>query len=484
MMLRTLQASATTSLPSLLCLILSSSVALADSTAPAAVEAWSEQAIHKPVDAQDFSGTLDKEHLQRLIDAGEALFDARFTVLDGVGRPMATQAIIPTKRKRASRSGFSRTAGADANACSSCHNVPFMGGAGDFSANVFVSEGFQHSDFDTTDPQFSNERNTNHLFGSGLIELLAREMSDELQSQRTRALLDARKSGNMTSVDLATKGVSFGTLHAYPDGRVDPDDIDGVDQDLVIRPFSHKGVMTSLRQFTINALNQHHGMQASERFGARWTGQSDHDEDSIDNEIGEGDVSALVAWQASLPPPRQQTPQDERWQAAAIAGEQHFEDANCQRCHRTALPLESLDFDDPGRLDAAGTLRRGEAVDATYPLSLLEWADRLPRDEQGRVLIPLFGDLKRHRIADQTPSTLGNELLSQRFVERNVFMTTELWGVASTAPYGHRGDLTTLTEVIDAHGGEARQSRDRWMNMSQQQRSEMIAFLKTLVITP
>ena len=98
--------------------------------------------------------------------------------------------------------------------------------------------------------------------------------------------------------------------------------------------------------------------------------------------------------------------------------------------------------------------------------------------------MPLFGDLKRHVIADQQVATLGNELLSQRFVERNVFMTTELWGVASTDPYGHRGNLTTLSEVIDAHGGAARASRDQWQALDSHEKSELIAWLKTLVINP
>ncbi len=456
----------------------------AESKTVQAQEPWSERALANPMSSADFSGRLDQQRLQTLIDAGEHLFTARFTTLDGVGRPMATQAIIPTKRKRAPRSAFSRTAGMDANACSSCHNVPLVGGAGDFTANVFVSEGFQHTDFDTTDPQFSNERNTNHLFGSGLIELLAREMSGELQALRTQALRTARESGEPTSMALSSKGVNFGQLHAWPDGRVATHDIEGVDQDLVIRPFSHKGVMTSLRQFTINALNHHHGMQATERFGERWTGQQDHDEDGVRNELGPGDVSALVAWQAALPPPGRLSPADERWQNAAARGERHFRNAGCNDCHRRTLPLDSLDFADPGHLDAAGTLRHAEATDATYPLALLAWAKQLERDDSGRYLIPLFGDLKRHRIADQSLSALGNELLSQRFVERNVFMTSELWGIASTAPYGHRGDMSTLAEVIDAHGGEARSARDAWSHLNEQQKSDMIAFLKTLVIAP
>ncbi len=443
---------------------------------------WSENALPQLSNPQRFQGRLDADAMQQLMDHGEKLFDARFTTLDGAGRPMATQAIIPTKRKRAPRSEFSRTAGMDANACSSCHNVPFIGGAGDFSANVFVSEGFDHSDFDTTDPQFSNERNTNHLFGAGLVELLAREMSQDLQQLRTQALHAARDLNAPVKQTLDSKGVDFGTLLAMPDGTVDTRNVDGVDQDLVVRPFSHKGVMTSLRQFTVNALNHHHGMQAPERFGPRWTGESDFDGDGHTREMEDIDVSALVAWQAALAPPATHQPADARWHEAATEGEALFAQIGCDSCHKPYLTLESLDFHDPGPLDAAGTLRENETMASVYPLSQQSWASQLTRDANGHYRIPLFGDLKRHAISDQQVASLGNELLSQRFVERNVFMTTELWGVASTAPYGHRGDITTLSQMIDAHGGQARTTRDAWQNLSDEQQSSIIAFLKTLVI--
>ena len=97
-------------------------------------------------------------------------------------------------------------------------------------------------------------------------------------------------------------------------------------------------------------------------------------------------------------------------------------------------------------------------------------------------MVPLFGDLKRHVIADNQVSRLGNELLSQRFVERNEFMTAELWGIGSTDPYGHRGDISTLSEVIMAHGGDARPSRDSYARLGESDRSDINAFLKRLII--
>ncbi|MEP0520009.1 MAG: di-heme oxidoredictase family protein [Hyphomicrobiales bacterium] len=450
---------------------------------PDRIDPWSERAITEHLDQSSFTGVLSKEELQKLIDFGETLFAARFTSQDGAGRPMATQAIIPTKRKRLAPNTFQRTAGLDGNSCASCHNDPIMGGAGDFTTNVFVSEGFNNADFDTTDPQFSNERNSNHLFGSGLVELLAREMSADLQAIRKQALAAARSTGDEHRLRLETKGIRFGWITAQPDGLLELREIDGVDTDLVIRPFSQKGVMTSLRQFTVNALNHHHGMQPVERFGARWTGQTDFDEDGHGNEISVGDVSALVAWQATLAPPGAKTPQDERWRAAAEQGSNVFDSIGCGQCHVRALPLDSLVFDDPGKFDAAGTMRFAELEHpGAYDLGLMEWASELSKNAQGQVMVPLFGDLKRHKMTDRQIAAFGNELLSQRFVERAVFQTTELWGIASTAPYGHRGDMTTLDEVIKAHGGAGRKSRDAYIDLAAQDRSALIAFLKTLVI--
>ncbi len=164
------------------CLFTSGGVCAAE---PAA-QPWAETSgtIGKTGDMPQ--GRLTSGELQRLIAIGGDLFAAKFTALEGAGRANATQAILPTKRRNPAQSAFSRTSGPDANACTSCHNDPLPGGAGDFTTTTFVSEGFANADFDTTDPQFSNERGTNHLFGAGLIELLAREMTADLDRHSPR----------------------------------------------------------------------------------------------------------------------------------------------------------------------------------------------------------------------------------------------------------------------------------------------------------
>ncbi|WAP70029.1 hypothetical protein [Jiella pelagia] len=398
-------------------------------SATAGEPAWSEKAIKERIDPASLVGMIAGLQLENLAEEGRDLFEARFTTLDGAGRPNATQAIVPTAPRRPAEFAFQRLAGPDANACSSCHNEPVTGGAGGFVANAFVSEGFESANFDTLDAQFSNERGTNHLFGAGLIELLAREMSADLAGLRRAALRQARDAGEPVRAGLSSKGVDFGRITALPDGSVDLTELSGVDDDLVVRPFTQKGVMTSLRQFTVNAMNQHHGMQADERWGTRWTGMADFDGDAHEAELGTGEISALVAFQATLAPPREETPDDEAWAEAASRGRTIFAGLGCESCHRPALPLKSLAFEDPGPVDMAGTLRRGDVeAPATYDLATLEWAKRLPRNDKGEVMVPLFGDLKRHRIADSRTPELGNETLAQRFVERDVFVTAEALG--------------------------------------------------------
>jgi cytochrome c peroxidase len=443
---------------------------------------WDERVFNAHVDF-DAVAQAGESAIPALIERGRQLFKAKFTLEDGAGRPKATQAIIPTKRKTGTNAPFSRTSGPDSNSCAGCHNDPLTGGSGDFVANVFVSEGFESAEFDNTDPTFSSERHTIALMGAGLIELLAREMTADLQETRNDAVKQARASGQDARADLVSKGVRFGSILAHPDGIVDLSSIEGIDADLILRPFSRKGVFTSLRQFTINAMNIHHGMEAMERFGVRWTGSHDFSESGVPDAVTPGDISALVAFQASLAPPtiKQNLPDD--WRIAADEGARQFTKLGCASCHIATLPLKSMTFTDPAPYDMAGTLRSSETGRTIQiDLSKFPFASQLHKNDKGEWLIPLFSDLKRHLMVDAEVNALGNELQAQRFVERDVFLTPRLWGVGSTAPYGHRGDFRSLDDIISAHGGEARFARDAYLAADKALRNDVVAYLRSLEI--
>lgn len=89
-----------------------------------------------------------------------------------------------------------------------------------------------------------------------------------------------------------------------------------------------------------------------------------------------------------------------------------------------------------------------------------------------------FADLKRHD-------------LGPGFYERNYngtmtkeFMTEPLWGVATTAPYGHDGRSINLREVILRHGGEAQGSRNAFASLPEVAKAAILEFLGTLVLFP
>ena len=90
----------------------------------------------------------------------------------------------------------------------------------------------------------------------------------------------------------------------------------------------------------------------------------------------------------------------------------------------------------------------------------------------------IFTDFKRH---DLGPS----------FHERNYdgttqteFMTTPLWGVGSTPPYGHDGRSINLTEAILRHGEEAQKQAEAFERLSDPDKSALLDFLNSLVIFP
>jgi Di-haem oxidoreductase, putative peroxidase len=63
-------------------------------------------------------------------------------------------------------------------------------------------------------------------------------------------------------------------------------------------------------------------------------------------------------------------------------------------------------------------------------------------------------------------------------------MTAPLWGVGSTAPYGHDGRSINLTEVILRHGAEAQAERDRFAALPFSRQAVLLEFLNSLVLFP
>ena len=80
--------------------------------------------LYRPISISTRSPPPAPSALPALIARGASLFKAKFTTDDGAGRPKATQAIVPTKRKFGVNPAFTRTSGPDSNSCFGCHNDP------------------------------------------------------------------------------------------------------------------------------------------------------------------------------------------------------------------------------------------------------------------------------------------------------------------------------------------------------------------------
>ena len=74
--------------------------------------------------------------------------------------------------------------------------------------------------------------------------------------------------------------------------------------------------MVSLREFSNNAFNHHHGIQSTERFGRN----TDPDGDGFVNEITRADIAAATIFQATMAVPGRVIPNDPAIEAAVLSG--------------------------------------------------------------------------------------------------------------------------------------------------------------------
>ena len=445
----------------------------------------------------DGSVTLDSVRRR-----GLEMFTTSFNTFDGYGDgPLQgrdfseTGAITPGHRPTLQGNGTTlRINGLDAQSCNECHSVvkrstrpPVLGigGVGGIVNNAMImpslldvsdSSDVRVNYVSGQEPDLSlfpdgvadfNGRYANppFLFGGGGVELLAKEMTRDLQ----RALGAARAADAGAITPLTTHGVDFGHIETLEGGEVAlrvegigfennagrrPEDV------LVVRPFGRKGENFSMRDFDRVAMRFHFGMQPVEVVGEH----EDADGDGVVNEVSVVDMSALHVFDVTNP-----VPFVEPLDAAGLDGFLHFLDAGCAGCHVPVLktrsrflPLSHPEVPhDPWR-----------NVYAEIDLAEVGF-ERVPGE--GGVFVPLFADLKRHDMGEGLAESFAFGEISNA-----EFTTARLWGVADTAPYLHDGRASLLSQAIEAHGGDAREARDAFMRLSERARAQLLAFLGRL----
>jgi len=281
----------------------------------------------------------------------------------------------------------------------------------------------------------------------------------------------------------------------------------GVEDDLVVRPFQWKGSVAFLRDFNRGAAHNELGMQAVELVGFGHDG----DGDSVTDEMTIGDQTSLAVYLAAQPRPTSlleltelgllDPPLTAAEMEAIHHGQALFERIGCARCHEPQLLLDDPVFQEPSTKSdyrdqrfPAGQDPLDLGVDPRFPVRFDLTADQpdnrvlrsdgttyalgsLRKDGQGRAVVELYGDLRRHYMGNNLA-----EAIDEVGSGSATFLTENLWGVGSTAPYMHDGRATTLTEAILEHGGEAFLTREVFAALRTGDQEDVIAFLDSLVL--
>ncbi len=415
----------------------------------------------------------------RAIRRGRQLFQRKFTDAQGFGpRPPAGN--IHTNA--AIGAGM-------IDSCAGCHGRPR--GAAGFGGDV------------VTRP---DSRDAPHLFGLGLQEQLADEITTVLRQLRTEAVNEARTRNQTATRNLVVKGVNYGVLTAAPNGTVNTSGVVGVDSDLRVKPFFAQGGTVSIREFVVGAFNDEMGLQAVDALtiqanaGARIvtptgmvlngatdvvkrappnTATDDPDGDGVTNELPQSLVDFMEFYLFNYFKPGQY----EHTNNGQI-GQNLLVSMGCATCHIPNMVVNNdrRVADVETNFDRARGNFNGMFATASIQFTQQNDGTGFPTikvPNRGSFMIRNFyADMKRH---DVGPA----------FYERNFdgslqtqFMTEPLWGVGSSPSYGHDGRSINLREVILRHGGEATASRNAFAALSESQQNSVLAFLNELVLFP
>ena len=415
---------------------------------------------------------------------GDELFEVEMRPEHGLGNNLheighERAGTLPAPNMRRVHSG--EFGGPDSLNCATCHLKGGPDGAGNPTQNAYFRS-------DGNDALAADERNPPQVIGLGPIQALANEMSADLTAQRDAAVERALAEGIRIPLELSTHGISFGGMVAFADGTVDLSPVDGVDEDLIIKPFGWKGHQPTLRGIADESFRIHIGMLSSageerarngivplELYGG---GPGfDLDNDGIRGEVEDGMLTTIVAYLSQLESPVIIPPSAPSLLGYWADGRQVFQDVQCDGCHSMSLELRQTVI---STKPTHSNWRDSEAVeidvarDGEFPK-----IEPVYSSENTPFRVELFSDLKRHDMGPELAAPMD-----QGEIPASVWLTRPLWGLAETSPYLHDGRAITVGEAIEMHGGEAAESRDFYLELELEQRQALQIFLLSLTRTP
>jgi Di-haem oxidoreductase, putative peroxidase len=376
-----------------------------------------------------------------------------------------------------------------ADSCAACHGRP-RGSAGAGGDVV-------------TRP---DSRDAPHLFGLGLKEMIADEITADLRAIRSQAIVEAQSKGTTVTKSLVSKGIFYGSISAAPGGAVNTSAVKGVDPDLRVRPFFHHGGTISIREFIVGALKNEMGMEAPDpdllaaSAGGKITTPSgmvldgsldaieappasdpgaDPDGDRVSNEVPTSVVDHLEFYLLNY-----FKAGTYRQTSDTAKGRKTFMQIGCASCHMPDLLInrDRRVADVETGYDPEHGIFNNLFATATALINVTDDGSGFPALKQPKLqpflVKNIFTDFKRHDVGPGFYERNHDGTL------RKEFLTTPLWGVGSTGPYGHDGRSINLTEVILRHGGEAQAARDQFTNLEDRDVERLEEFLNSLILFP
>jgi hypothetical protein len=428
---------------------------------------------------------LIKRDPARSIRRGRQIFQRKFSLRQGLGPRVNPDSVGDIVENRAFGAGL-------IDSCAGCHGRP-RGSAGAGGDVV-------------TRP---DSRDAPHLFGLGLQEMLADEITADLRAIRDRAVSEARRRRTAVTLELVSKGIRYGRIRATSSGSVDTSQVQGVDTDLRVRPFFAEGGTVSIREFAVGAFNAEMGLQAPDPVLCAVTDprnpqlqtspsgfvydprkdvferppvcrrDEDGDADGVRNEIDAAIIDHMEFYLLNYFKPGTGPGNYRTRDGLALMNQ-----VACTSCHIQNLPIRKdrrvADVEtvhDPAR----GIFNRLFATASTrfvaQPPDSQPYPQLLPAGQPFTVA-NIFTDFKRH---DLGPAFHEREYDGQIVTK---LLTEPLWGVATTAPYGHDGRSINLEEVILRHDGEARGSKLAFAALPSDSKRKIFEFLGTLILFP
>lgn len=433
------------------------------------------------IDTPDSSTFIIKRDPFRAIRRGRQIFQRKFQLKQGMG---------PRTGDGEGNLDTDGSLGAGlTDSCAACHGRPR--GAAGFGGDVFTRP---------------DSRDAPHLFGLGLQEMLADEITADLRRIRDKAVVKAAADNTAITRRLKSKGVRYGKITAHPDGSLDTSRVKGVNEDLRVRPFFAEGSTISIREFAVGAFNAEMGLESPDDdlnaaaagadivtpAGMHLTGSVDSIEaapahDAFDDPDGDTIVNEIPVSLADYvefyllnyfsPATYKQGPTE-------LRGKTLMASIGCTSCHVEDMTIENDRR--VGNVDTRYDTGKGifNNLYATVTASYYEVDDgsgnptqKLPEGNSFEVR-GIYADFKRH--------DLGSAFWERNFdgSYQKEFMTEPLWGVGSTAPYGHDGRSINLHEVIMRHGGEAKKSTKAYARLGSFGQHSIKAYLESLVLFP